>query len=320
MFGFSSIPSAYGDYLLCGRYFAVAVRDSFGELRKSNILDHLERAGRRDHAPPASPRVVNPAVPKDLQTICVKCLAKEREARFQSASDLAFALRSSVQGSGVPAAAERPAPASRRGPLLGLGLGLAAGLAVGYTLRPVTEVPEPIVLALTPGVSREASPAISPDGKFVAYLASEGGRTDVWVKFVGGGNGAVGVNAFTTQDQTQYIASVPSDMLEQWFSIISEQLFEPSWREFYVEKEVVQREWTREPIARLRTYLYSKGLWSKEEETSLVKQCAEEVESAVAAYLSTPAPTSDAMFDYLYEEAPQSLQAQRAIARRFAPK
>ncbi|MDX1709353.1 MAG: pitrilysin family protein, partial [Desulfobacterales bacterium] len=55
--------------------------------------------------------------------------------------------------------------------------------------------------------------------------------------------GAVGVNAFTTKDQTQYMAAVPSDMLEQWFSIISEQIFEPSWREFYVEKEVVQREW-----------------------------------------------------------------------------
>jgi len=58
-----------------------------------------------------------------------------------------------------------------------------------------------------------------------------------------GRNGAVGVNAFTSKDQTQYMASVPSDMLEQWFSIVSEQLFEPSWREFYVEKEVVQREW-----------------------------------------------------------------------------
>ena len=58
-----------------------------------------------------------------------------------------------------------------------------------------------------------------------------------------GKNGAVGVNAFTTKDQTQYIMSVPSDMLEQWFSVVSEQLFEPSWREFYVEKEVVQREW-----------------------------------------------------------------------------
>jgi len=58
-----------------------------------------------------------------------------------------------------------------------------------------------------------------------------------------GRNGAVGVNAFTSKDQTQYMTSVPSDMLEQWFSIISEQLFEPAWREFYVEKEVVQREW-----------------------------------------------------------------------------
>jgi len=58
-----------------------------------------------------------------------------------------------------------------------------------------------------------------------------------------GKNGAVGVNAFTSKDQTQYLASVPADMLEQWFSIASEQLFEPSWREFYVEKEVVQREW-----------------------------------------------------------------------------
>lgn len=58
-----------------------------------------------------------------------------------------------------------------------------------------------------------------------------------------GKNGAVGVNAFTTKDQTQYLMSIPSDMMEQWFSIVSEQLFEPSWREFYVEKEVVLREW-----------------------------------------------------------------------------
>lgn len=58
-----------------------------------------------------------------------------------------------------------------------------------------------------------------------------------------GKNGAVGVNAFTSTDQTQYVASVPADMLEQWFSIASEQVFEPAWREFFVEKEVVKREW-----------------------------------------------------------------------------
>ncbi len=56
-------------------------------------------------------------------------------------------------------------------------------------------------------------------------------------------NGARGVNAFTSKDQTQYMTSVPSDMLEQWFAIAAEQVFEPSWREFYVEREVVQREW-----------------------------------------------------------------------------
>ncbi|MCK4984823.1 MAG: insulinase family protein, partial [Desulfobacterales bacterium] len=40
-----------------------------------------------------------------------------------------------------------------------------------------------------------------------------------------GRNGAVAVNAFTTTDLTQYKMALPSDMLEQWFSIISEQLF-----------------------------------------------------------------------------------------------
>jgi len=56
-------------------------------------------------------------------------------------------------------------------------------------------------------------------------------------------NGGTRINAFTNKDQTQYMASLPSDMVELWFSMISEQLFEPAWREFYVEKEVVQREW-----------------------------------------------------------------------------
>jgi len=58
-----------------------------------------------------------------------------------------------------------------------------------------------------------------------------------------GKNGAVSVNAFTTKDETQYMMSLPSDIVEQWFSIVSEQIFEPAWREFYVEKEVIKREW-----------------------------------------------------------------------------
>jgi 2-oxoisovalerate dehydrogenase E1 component alpha subunit len=87
----------------------------------------------------------------------------------------------------------------------------------------------------------------------------------------------------------------------------------------YRDPEVVQREWTREPIARLRAYLLCKGLWSKEQEAELLKQCGAEVAEAVAIYTSTPVASSDAMFDYLYEEPPQLLKDQREIARRFAP-
>ena len=56
-------------------------------------------------------------------------------------------------------------------------------------------------------------------------------------------NGAIHINAYTTPDQTQYFMSMPSDMIEQWFSMAGEQIFEPAFREFYVEKEVIQREW-----------------------------------------------------------------------------
>jgi Tol biopolymer transport system component len=152
--------------------------------------DHVAAVLRDDPPDAASIRA---DAPRGLTRVVQRCLAKEPEQRFQSARDLAFALRpfgsTSAAGAALAVSAGRPA---RRGWLLALGLGLAglAGLAAGNWLRPSSsEAPEPVVLALTPGTGREASPAISPDGKFVAYLASEGDRTDVWVKFVGGGPG-----------------------------------------------------------------------------------------------------------------------------------
>ena len=46
------------------------------------------------------------------------------------------------------------------------------------------------IVRLTTGPAREWAPAISPDGKWVAYLSNARGPTDVWVKFVAGGEAA----------------------------------------------------------------------------------------------------------------------------------
>lgn len=86
----------------------------------------------------------------------------------------------------------------------------------------------------------------------------------------------------------------------------------------YRDPEVVQREWTREPVSRLRAYLLCKGLWSKQQEAELLQECAAEVAAAVATYMATPPASSDAMFNYLYAEVPRALEAQRETARRFA--
>jgi Tol biopolymer transport system component len=167
----------------CLLYEALTRRRPFGG---KTPQDHIAALLKDDPPDPASLR---PEAPLGLTRVVQRCLEKEREARFQSASDLAFALRSlGLSSAAMAIAAPRR---SWRGGLAALGAGLV-GLAAGYALfalRPVAPLAEPAVLTLTPGVNREASPVISPDGKFVAYLASEEGRTDVWVKFVGGGPG-----------------------------------------------------------------------------------------------------------------------------------
>jgi eukaryotic-like serine/threonine-protein kinase len=43
------------------------------------------------------------------------------------------------------------------------------------------------IVRLTSGPARESGPALSPDGKWVAYLSNSSGRPDVWVRFIAGG-------------------------------------------------------------------------------------------------------------------------------------
>ncbi|MAC05237.1 MAG: peptidase M16 [Balneola sp.] len=55
-------------------------------------------------------------------------------------------------------------------------------------------------------------------------------------------NGGTGLNASTGSDLTNYYYSLPSNKAELWFNLEADRFKNPTYREFYVEKEVVREE------------------------------------------------------------------------------
>jgi serine/threonine protein kinase/formylglycine-generating enzyme required for sulfatase activity len=86
---------------------------------------------------PVAPRQLNPSIPRDLETICLKCLEKERSGRYSSAQDLANDLLRYLSGHPISARPisrlERIWRWTRRHPDLSLAL-MALGLLMCGTL------------------------------------------------------------------------------------------------------------------------------------------------------------------------------------------
>lgn len=79
----------------------------------------------------------------------------------------------------------------------------------------------------------------------------------------------------------------------------------------YRPPEEVADAWKREPVLRLRNYLSETGAWDKAREEALLKQCNEQVQAAAQAYIDTPQPPPEQMFDHLYATLPAAYVAQR---------
>ncbi|HEX9302843.1 MAG TPA: protein kinase [Thermoanaerobaculia bacterium] len=132
-------------------------------------------------------------IPSELVRVVHHCLEKEPSERFQSIRDVAFQLES-LSTTSAPtvafpgAVAARPARVARW--VLPTAVALAA-LALGYlagSLRK-TAPPRPPVLVhrLTDFAGLEESPAISPDGKSVAFAAYVGNKRQISVRLITGG-------------------------------------------------------------------------------------------------------------------------------------
>src|ERR1700728_4022721 len=142
--------------------------------------------------PPGVAQLV-PLSPPAVQRVIHRCLEKNPEQRFQSASDLAFALEAlSDSGSVTAAVPASPARASqlRRGALAAgltvVVLLLGAGLIFVRTRKsPGPAAPE--YLQLTNFADSAVAPALSPDGRMLAFLRGDStfvGHGEIYVKLV----------------------------------------------------------------------------------------------------------------------------------------
>ena len=97
----------------------------------TTVLDTLEQVRER---PPDSPRRLNPRVPRDLDVICLKCLAKDPARRYPSAQALADDLGCYLAGTPISARPTRVLERGwlwcRRNPWLAVAVGTAAAALV----------------------------------------------------------------------------------------------------------------------------------------------------------------------------------------------
>jgi Tol biopolymer transport system component len=155
-----------------------------------------------------------------LDRIVRHCLEKNPAERFQSARDVAFALEA-LSGSGTgpharPTPEKGAAASKRRWIAAGFagGLVMAAAAVATWWFAAGSAQPQgpcgsgamPLAIGgmaqVTPGEGLEIDPALSPDGKLLAYAAGSARRMRVYVRPVAGGRAiplSEGADAFEFQ-------------------------------------------------------------------------------------------------------------------------
>ncbi len=145
-----------------------------------------------------TPAPLTEATPLPLRLLVEKALEKDPAERYQSMREMVVDLRRLARRreedsssrpavtTAVPIARPRRWPWMAAGALAAVGLGVAAGRAL--FVRPAADAPTSVQLQrITDFVGMEDQPAVSPDGKTVAYVALANGREQVFIRLLAGG-------------------------------------------------------------------------------------------------------------------------------------
>jgi Tol biopolymer transport system component len=148
---------------------------------------------------PPSVTDINPALPRDIGRIVRRALVKDPEHRYQTVRDLGNDLedlrRDLASGEVLASSGSRDAPRGQRRvrSLIAVSAMVVAALVVGWRLLIRDRTPSPgsvgggrlTMLLSSDGEAR--SPALSTDGKMIAYIAGDAGNVTLYVRRVAGG-------------------------------------------------------------------------------------------------------------------------------------
>jgi serine/threonine protein kinase/Tol biopolymer transport system component len=141
------------------------------------------------HSEPPPVSSLAPMTPPAFDRVVKTCMAKDAEERFQTAHDVRLQLQwiaegGSAAGLPAPVVARRKSRERLAWAVAGAAIAAAALLGAGYLRRaPVKASAIRFEISTPEGVSLIDSPKISPDGKLLAFNASDSsGKSRIWVR------------------------------------------------------------------------------------------------------------------------------------------